>query len=120
MNKPNILTGTDKYKFSQYLAREKMNNKIIIIKIVILTLLFNFGCSRSTTENSVQELRLELQQLGNSDEDGAEEFNPNKLSELIDQNIELKSEILKLQEVIGSSMLGKVSFKAGSTVVFEI
>lgn len=97
-----------------------MNNKIILIMLVIILTLFNFGCSGDATESSVEELRLELEQLGKSNEGGPEKFDPSKLSELIDQNIKLKSEILKLQEVIGSSMLGKVSFKAGSTVVFEV
>jgi len=97
-----------------------MDNKNIFIVIIIIFSLFSFGCSGNANENSVEKLRLGLENLGTSSDGELEKFDPIILGELIDQNNDLKSEVIKLQEIINSSMLGKYSFKPDSNVVFEI
>jgi len=105
---------------SKLICGLKMDSKNIFVVMITILSLFNFGCSGNATENSVEELRLGLEKLGNNASGDAEKFDPVMLGDLIEQNNGLKSEVLKLQEIINSSMLGKYSFKADSNVVFEI
>lgn len=71
-------------------------------------------------EKSAKEFSEALKEVGVSAERASANFDPLRLGELMDANVGLNEEVLKLQEILNTAVLGQVSLKPGSSVVFDV